>query len=177
MDKILLTICEMKNPKRVPILICLLLFLTACAEKNLEERTETVDSSHYFSLKIAEVPLEAQLAITEGEMALGLMGRRVMGESQGMLFVYKQPQAMAFWMKNTPLPLDIGFFSADGVLREIHAMMPFEEKTTRSRGDRLLYALEMHQGWFAKHAVKPGDKLDMKLLESALKARKGRKTD
>ena len=171
MSEILLTACEMKNPKLISFLICLLFFSVSCSEKEPTRDDKEAGFHSYFPLKIGESSFEAQLAVTEGEMSLGLMGRNSMGESQGMLFVYKQPQHMAFWMKNTPLPLDIGFFSADGVLREIYPMMPFDEKTISSKGDHLLYALEMHQGWFSKHGLKPGDRLDAGLLQTALRAR------
>jgi hypothetical protein len=78
---------------------------------------------------------------------------------------------MSFWMHNTPLPLDIGFFSSEGELKEIYPMLPFDEATIRSRDERLQFALEMNQGWFHDNGVRPGARLDLAALREALKAR------
>jgi hypothetical protein len=78
---------------------------------------------------------------------------------------------MGFWMRNTPTPLDIGFFNRQGMLEEIYALHPFDESTVQSRSTALSFALEMNQGWFREHGVKPGAQLDLKALAAALKAR------
>jgi hypothetical protein len=88
-----------------------------------------------------------------------------------MLFVYAKPQRMSFWMRNTPSPLDIGFFTADGILREVYPMYPFDETPVMSRNRAVLFALEMKQGWFEFSGVKPGAQLDLKALAVALRAR------
>jgi hypothetical protein len=88
-----------------------------------------------------------------------------------MLFVYRAPTQMSFWMRNTPLPLDIGFFSPDGELKEIYNMHPYDETTVRSRSEALTFALEMNKGWFHEHGVKPGARLDLAGVREALKAR------
>jgi len=49
----------------------------------------------------------------------GLMHRTVMGADEGMLFVYPSAAETAFWMKNTPLPLDIIFLNQRGVICSI----------------------------------------------------------
>jgi hypothetical protein len=78
---------------------------------------------------------------------------------------------MSFWMRDTPLPLDIGFFDRGGVLREVYAMQPFDETAIRSRNIRLQFALEMNQGWFHDRGVRPGAWLDLAALRAALIAR------
>jgi uncharacterized protein len=99
------------------------------------------------------------------------MERRSLGPDEGMLFVYAAPTQMNFWMRNTPLPLDIGFFSRSGELKEIYHMLPYDESGTRSRSDALQFALEMNQGWFRAGGVKPGDRLDLAALRKALSDR------
>jgi uncharacterized protein len=112
-----------------------------------------------------------QLAVRPAEMQRGLMQRTDLGAHDGMIFIYEKPQQMHFWMRNTPTPLDIGFFNAHGVLVEVYPLHPFDEKTVSSRGTHLQYALETNQGWFRAHGVKPGAQLDLKALGEALKER------
>jgi uncharacterized membrane protein (UPF0127 family) len=78
---------------------------------------------------------------------------------------------MSFWMRNTPTPLDIGFFDRSGKLVEIYPLHPFDETGVQSRSTELLIALETNQGWFRENGIKPGAQLDMKALAAALEAR------
>lgn len=112
-----------------------------------------------------------QLAVLAPEMALGLMFRQELGRDEGMLFVYPKPEQMSFWMRNTPRPLDIGFFNPQGVLKEIYAMHPYDETFIRSRSQQQQFALEMNQGWFSANGVKPGTTIDLKAVAAALKER------
>ena len=125
----------------------------------------------YFPLSVGGKALRAQIVITQDEQQRGLMGRRDLGPDDGMLFVYPMPQQMSFWMRNTPTPLDIGFFTADGTLGEVHAMYPFDETPVRSAGADYTLALEMNQGWFAKQGLKPGAKIALAGVAEALRAR------
>jgi hypothetical protein len=132
-------------------------------------RAKTVND--WFAVAVGGRTVQMQLAVFPAEMEHGLMERRELARDQGMLFVYDHPVPMSFWMRNTPLPLDIGFFSADGELKEIYAMLPYDETTIRSRSDALEFALEMNRGWFAENGVKPGARLDLAAVREALKAR------
>lgn len=128
-------------------------------------------AADFFTIHVGDKPVKMQLAVTTMEMANGLMARTDLKPDEGMLFIYLTPQRMSFWMRNTPTALDIGFFTADGVLKEIYPMYPYDETTVQSVGADLKFALEMNQGWFAKNKIKPGAKLDLKALAEALKAR------
>ena len=56
------------------------------------------------------------------------MFRRSMRPDHGMLFDFQTPQPVAFWMKNTPLPLDMLFIDATGTVVQIAAdTVPFSE--------------------------------------------------
>lgn len=125
----------------------------------------------WFTIKVGGQAVRLQLAVLPLEMERGLMGRRNLGRDEGMLFVYRSPQTMSFWMRNTPAPLQIGFFTQTGELAEIYPMYPFDETPIRSRSDRLQFALEMNQGWYGDRGVKPGAQLDRAALASALKER------
>jgi uncharacterized membrane protein (UPF0127 family) len=137
--------------------------------------TATKTFADYFTINVGPAPVRMQLAVEQtnnmSEMMHGLMGRRDLAEDQGMLFVYRNAQSVSFWMRNTPTPLDIGFFSKDGTLTEVRQMFPFDETPVPSARNDIQYALEMNQGWFARHNLTTGAKLDQKTLADALKAR------
>ncbi len=113
-------------------------------------------------------PLCAELAITDAQVQRGLMGRGAIGADEGMLFIYAQPMQMQFWMKNTPLELDIGYFDADGLLQEIHPLAPLDLSIVASRSTRIRFALEVRRGWFADHGLAVGSRLDLALVDAAI---------
>ncbi|MBI4624333.1 MAG: DUF192 domain-containing protein [Verrucomicrobia bacterium] len=125
----------------------------------------------YFPIKIGDKVVRLQLAVRPEEMERGLMDRRDLGRDDGMIFIYEKSQRMQFWMRNTPTPLDIGFFDQGGKLEEIYPLYPFDERTVSSRSEELRFAVEMNQGWYRDNGVKPGAQLDLKALAAALKAR------
>jgi uncharacterized membrane protein (UPF0127 family) len=98
----------------------------------------------------------AEVAATEATRTNGLMNRFSLQPDHGMLFVFKQPQPLAFWMKNTYIPLSIAFIGADGRILNIDDMAPQTQTTHPSHG-AALYALEMKKGWFTDRGIAPGD--------------------
>ena len=151
--------------------LLLALFVPGCGQNAPLPPPALKTVSDWFAIKVGDQTVQMQFAIFSAEMEHGLMERSDLGSDQGMLFVYRKPTPMSFWMRNTPLPLDIGFFSREGELKEIYTMLPFDEKATGSRSNALQFALEMNRGWFRAHGVKPGMKLDLAALREALKAR------
>lgn len=157
---------------RILALLSALLLLCGCGAstgRKAEEPPKTV--SDWFAIRIGDVGTRLQIAVTRTEQEHGLMERTDLGADEGMIFVYRTPQSMSYWMRDTPTPLDIGFFDADGVLREVYPMYPYDENPVSTRGDNLKFAVEMKQGWYASRGITPGAKLDLKALSSALKAR------
>jgi hypothetical protein len=147
------------------------ILLTACGGSEAAKAAvpKTVDDR--FPVKIGDRTVQMQIAALPPEMEKGLMFRTAMGPDEGMLFVFTRPQAMGFWMRNTILPLDIGYIDPTGELKEIYPMYPHDEKTVSSRSHNLQFCLEMNQGWYARNGVKPGALLDLKAVAEALKAR------
>lgn len=141
------------------------------AESRVATGAEAKGPDAFFTLTVGGKVLRVQVVVTEAEQQRGLMGRRDLGPDDGMVFVYPMPQQMSFWMKNTPTPLDIGFFKQDGTLGEIYPMYPFDETPVRSVGSDYTLALEVNQGWFARQGLKPGAKIDHAQLAAALRAR------
>jgi len=100
--------------------------------------------------------VEVEVANTPDLIARGLMGRRSLAPDEGMLLVYRVEQILAFWMKDTPLPLDLAFLDRDGRVLEIVSMEPMSRRRHVSK-ERAKFALEMNRGWFAANGVKVGD--------------------
>ncbi len=152
--------------------------LVACAKEKPAGPTTTAAASgapktvrDFFPIKVGDATVRMQLAVRSEEMQRGLMDRRDLGRDDGMIFVYDKVQQMTFWMRNTPTPLDIGFFTSDGTLVEVLAMHPFDENTVASHSKELRFALETNQGWYRANGIKPGAKLDVRALAGALRAR------
>ena len=81
-----------------------------------------------------------------GERAQGLMNRESLPRFSGMLFVYERPQPVAFWMKNTLIPLDMLFFDAEGRLTRIKSQARPLDETPVAGGDSVQYVLEINGG-------------------------------
>jgi uncharacterized membrane protein (UPF0127 family) len=69
-----------------------------------------------------ELTVQVEVADTPAKREQGLQYRRELGDDQGMLFLYPSERPQTFWMKNTPIPLDLIFIDGDrrivGVVQE-----------------------------------------------------------
>ena len=106
-------------------------------------------------LTIGDHKVTVEVAVTPDQRAVGLMNRFSLRPDHGMLFVFERPEPLAFWMKNTFIPLSIAFIAPDGRIVNIEDMKPQSEETHWSKGPAL-YALEMRKGWFAERGIGPG---------------------
>ncbi len=154
-----------------PLALAAALLLTACGGSDTAKvaAPRTVDDR--FAIKIGDRTVQMQVAALPAELQQGLMFRKAMGEDEGMLFVFTAPQPQGFWMRNTTIPLDIGYIDPTGELKEIYPLYPLDEKSVTSRSRDIQFCLEMNQGWFKRSGVRAGAKLDLKAVAEALKAR------
>lgn len=98
-----------------------------------------------------------ELAITQDEMAKGLMFREKLEEGAGMLFIHNRVQEVSMWMKNTKIPLDMLFIDNSGkILHIVENARPFEEKMISSRYP-VRAVLELAAGEVAKRGIAVGD--------------------
>jgi uncharacterized membrane protein (UPF0127 family) len=121
--------------------------------------TLRADELPTIELQIGKHRLVAEVAATTATRTVGLMNRFSLRPDHGMLFVFDAPQPLAFWMKNTYVPLSIAFIAYDGRILNIEDMAPRTESTHPSRGSAL-YALEMKKGWFADRGIGAGDRVE-----------------
>jgi uncharacterized membrane protein (UPF0127 family) len=107
-------------------------------------------------LKNKEIWVE--VAKTPEERARGLMGRKLLGKDEGMLFIFEKEDYHGFWMKDTHIPLTIAFIDKEGRIVKITDMKPLSLET-HDPPRPILYALEMKRGWFSAQGLKVGDML------------------
>jgi len=100
-----------------------------------------------FTVEIADEP---------EERARGLMFREEMPDSHGMLFVFDEVQPVSFWMRNTPMSLDLLFVAQDGTVRRVtEDAVPFSEETMPSGGP-VRAVLEVKAGMAERYGLEEG---------------------
>ena len=110
------------------------------------------------SISIEKVNLCVELAISQREKSKGLMYRKDLSNSDGMLFIWKNAGKRCMWMKNTYISLDLGFFREDMTLIEVRKLFPRSLDSICS-SEPAKYALELPKGWFSSHNIKNNSKL------------------
>ncbi len=129
-------------------------FVAASAALAFERSTVTIETAAG-----GRFTFDVELALTPAQHSQGLMHRHDLPEDAGMLFLYAKPQWAAFWMKNTPLPLDMLFIEEGGRIINIHAnATPYTLDAIRSAGP-VKGVLEINGGMAARLGVRPGDRV------------------
>lgn len=132
------------------LLILLTLPVPARAAESVPLLIHVGGSTYHFEAEIADDP---------AERSRGLMYREDLAANAGMLFLYPDERPRTFWMKNTPLSLDIIFLSEGGeVVHIASAAVPFDE-TPISSGVPAQAVLEILGGLAAQLGIKPGDRV------------------
>ncbi len=111
------------------------------------------------TLSVAGQKLSAEVAANDPDRMTGLMHRRILPENRGMLFVFRDIDQHAMWMENTYVALSVAFMDANGVIVNIEDMKPLT-RDAHAAVKPAKYALEMNLGWFKKHNIKPGAKVE-----------------
>ena len=120
-------------------------------QSGLEETSLTIksgDKVHNFTVEIAR---------SKAEQNKGMMFRKEVADDRGMIFPYKIPQMLGFWMKNTLIPLDIIFIRQDGTIESIAANAEPLSLETESSGEPVALVLEIRGGLAAELGIKAGD--------------------
>jgi uncharacterized membrane protein (UPF0127 family) len=97
-----------------------------------------------------------EIADEPQEQAQGLMFRDDLGRDEGMLFLWDSEAPRSFWMKNTPLSLDMVFIDAEGrVCGLVERAEPYT-LDPRPSGCAAMAVLEIHGGLSARYGVEIG---------------------
>jgi uncharacterized protein len=135
------------NKSLLVIIFCALLL--GCVSKKLPNIIAEINNKNY----------SFEVAANSEARKTGLMFRKKLAVNSGMLFVYNRELILNFYMKNTLIPLDIGFIDANYKIIDIQEMQPLDETTITSKGEAQ-YALEVNRGFFKKAGLKTGDKIN-----------------
>ena len=115
----------------------------------------TASGKQHFTIEVAK---------SREQMMQGLMYRRSLPADAGMLFEYDHPQPVAFWMKNTLIPLDMLFIGADGTVLDIHERAVPLSLDSIATDQPVLGVLELNGGTVSRLGIKRGDRVDHPLF-------------
>jgi len=148
------------------------LAITGCTGDAPDDRAATPPSLRFDTATVRvitqtdTIPLAVELAVSREQKSTGLMERRELADSAGMLFAYDsvQPPDAGFWMYRTRIPLDIAYIDPAGRIRAIRHMVPCESAMpegcpTYPPGVPYQYTLEVNGGFFARRRVAVGDSI------------------
>lgn len=143
---------------------CLLTFSACKNEKKSIKQTEVAfkkegELTIYKAADSTTVTLDIEIADTEFDRETGLMYRSNMKNTQGMLFVFDNEQPRFFYMKNTQIPLDLIYVSADKKIVSFQKnAKPFDESSLPSN-QPAQYVLEVNAGLADTWNLQLGDSL------------------
>ena len=141
------------------------LFILLCSTANIELSAAPFSEA---KLIFSNVTIAIELAATPEERKIGLMGRSHLPSGHGMLFTYPEPHHVSFWMKNTPLSLDILYFNEHAELIQYfdNATPCRASPCKRYPSNRpVLYVLELGAGERQKLGIKRHDKFTIEKLK------------
>jgi hypothetical protein len=108
------------------------------------------------------VSIDIEIADDDAKREVGMMGRPVMEEHQGMLFVFDEEFLASFWMRNCPLSLDMIFINKQEKIVTIHKnTKPFSDDSYSATA-MTLFVLEVNAGFTDKYGIKEGDMISWK---------------
>jgi uncharacterized protein len=104
-------------------------------------------------------PYTLEVAATPAQQQCGMMFRQAMPAKTGMDFPFNPPRELAFWMENTPLPLDLVFVNAESRVIGIGKGKPYSRDLIPSNGIAAR-VIELNAGEAARIGLKPGDRVE-----------------
>lgn len=107
------------------------------------------------------IDVTVELAVSAEARMRGLMYRTHLASDAGMLFVFPESGEHGFWMKNTPLSLDMIFISSDlEIVGLVEKTTPFSP-TVLNIGRPSRYVLEVNAGFSKQHHVSQGNRVEL----------------
>lgn len=114
-------------------------------------------------VKVGNYTVTADLADSIPKRIKGLIGRKSLDESRGMLFTFGDNDKPTFWMMNMSIPIDIIWISSEGKVTYIvkDAQPCLVKCKLYSPGKESKYVLEVASNFTDKHKIKIGTKVEI----------------
>lgn len=152
---------ELLKPTLIPTAVVLFILVGASSPSANAEIPQCEVRSLEIATRQGKVSVSVEIATTPEAREVGLMNRTELDHDAGMLFIYPPNRAIALWMKNTLIPLDMLFIDKWGIIRFIkhdaqpHDLTPVPEPT----GIVARAALELNGGRAEALGIKIGDQV------------------
>jgi uncharacterized membrane protein (UPF0127 family) len=130
--------------KKAFLILILMAHLTSCSISNTE------NPAKISTVKIGDQVFQAEIADTNELRQRGLMFRENLAKNSGMIFIFDHIGKHSFWMKNTLIPLDLIWISADKKVVDVQTLQPCTKDPCQSyipKNDAK-YVLEVGAGIF-----------------------------
>ncbi|MGH7825165.1 MAG: DUF192 domain-containing protein [Candidatus Binatia bacterium] len=125
-------------------------FATACRAR--PEVAISTGQGRTFNFKV-------EIADTPSKRELGLQYRHDLATDRGMLFIFPEERQQSFWMKNTPIALDMIFINKERkIVGIVEQAVPFS-LDSRSVGAQSQFVLEINGGLARRYGIQAGDKV------------------
>ena len=166
------------RPRFPRLLLLLIVYAIACSQPNTPAPPTTmtrpapaVASTAPRVILADGTPIHVEIAADDETRAQGLMYRDRVRDGWGMLFFFPAEEPLAFWMKDTLVPLDMIWIGGDLVVRSVTSDVPpckADPCPNYPSGAPARYVLEVAAGVSRAHGVKPGDKLRFENLDKVV---------
>jgi len=153
---------QLLRQNKTLIIFFIVLFITGCnlSEGNGQENTRTIE--------IGNQTVQVEIADTPQERELGLSYRDTLTQDHGLLFVFPNESRRVFWMRGCNFDIDLAYIESNGTISEIITMKKepldtplYSLKEYPSKSTKIRYTLEMIGGWFEKHNVNVGTRINL----------------
>jgi uncharacterized membrane protein (UPF0127 family) len=131
--------------------------LAACSDES-KLTIQSASGDHTFNIEIVD---------TAESRAQGLMYRQELADDAGMLFDFLGEQEVSFWMRNTFIPLDMLFITADGVVKNIHINARPHDPTGIPSDGPVQFVLEIPGGRSVELGIEAGDTVTHPRIKAA----------
>lgn len=100
-----------------------------------------------------------EVADTPEEKQKGLMNRPSLKKDRGMVFIFRPPSSVTFWMKDTLIPLDMIFIKEGTIVKIVKNTEPNQTHILYSSDEIITEVVEVNGGFADEFEIKAGDKI------------------
>ena len=109
--------------------------------------------------------IDIEVSDNDSKRTQGMMWRRSMSDSIGMLFMFEKESRLNFWMKNTYIPLDIIFINRSLEIVAIRTNAAILNEKSISSIKPAQYVVEVIAGFCNNHKIRNGDKIKFNIIK------------